>query len=62
MRIRGHFIKNETLLKEFDKGVNSGKDEYQVARDILISQHKILHNRMNEIRKKLKVKEVKYEP
>lgn len=61
MRIRD-CIKNEKLLKEFDKQVKSGKDEFQAARDILLSQHKLLHERMNEIRKKLQVKEVKYEP
>jgi len=60
MRIREH-IKDENLLKEFDKKVNDGKNEYEAAKEVIISKHQILHNKMNEIRKKLQVKEVKYE-
>jgi len=60
MRIREHFLNTE-LLKEFDKKVNDGKNEYEAAKEVIISKHQILHNKMNEIRKKLQVKEVKYE-
>jgi hypothetical protein len=61
MRIREYFLKHETLLKEFDKKVRSGKNEYEAAREVILSQHQVLHKRMNEIRGKLQVKEVKYE-
>ena len=60
MRVRECFVKKEPLLKQFDEKIKSGKTDYEAARDIIIAEHILLHNRLNEIRDELKVKKVNY--
>lgn len=48
--------KNQKLIDDFDNKVNGGMDELQAAREVVLSEHKSLHDRVNNIKTKLNEK------
>jgi len=63
MPIKDCFTKyklSKDKIAEFENLVTAGMDEYQAARQIVLSEHESLHTRLNDIRKQLKVKPISY--
>lgn len=55
-------IKNykPALVARFDEMVSSGINEYEAARDIILDEHKLLFDQLNQIKKDAGIKEAKY--